>query len=66
MTAFIKFLDGYKTYIVSFIVFVYAILALAEVAPAPDQLADWGIIIAAYMATLRSVFSKIIETLKEK
>ena len=59
MKRIIAFIDGYKTYILSAAIIVYAVLAYFGVAPEPDKVQAAMVIIAGYAITLRSALTKI-------
>jgi hypothetical protein len=62
----VKFINGYKVYIISVAAFIYAILAMTKVAPNPQQLGDWLLVIAPAMAAFRSTLQKLIDLLAGK
>jgi len=59
MKSILAFIDGYKTYILSVAIMVYAVLAYFGVAPEPDKVEAAMVIIAGYAITLRSAFGKL-------
>jgi hypothetical protein len=64
VAAIVKFIDGYKTYLVSFAILVYSVLAVTKVAPNPDDLAAWFIGVSAMAIGVRSALQKVIDAFK--
>lgn len=66
MTAFINWIDGYKTYLVSFAGLVFGVLVVAGVVTT-DQLNEWAnvlggsiIVFSAAIGTIRSALNKTL------
>lgn len=60
----IEFLSGYKTYIFTALVVVYATLAHFGVVPSVDDTVAAIGIIAGYAITFRSAITKVVNDLK--
>ena len=61
MKQIVAYLDGYKTYILSIAIIVYAVLAYFGVAPEPDKVQAAMVVIAGYAFTLRSALTKFLD-----
>jgi len=61
MKQIVAYLDGYKTYILSIAIIVYAVLAYFGVAPEPDKVQAAMVVIAGYAFTLRSTLTKFLD-----
>lgn len=66
MKTWIPWLDGKKTYILSGVIIVYAILAYAGVVPEPDKVIAAAIVVAGYAVTLRSAWTKFYAEIPKK
>ena len=60
----LEFLSGYKTYIFTVAVLVYAALAHFGVVPSVDDTIGAIVIIAGYAITFRAAITKVVTDLK--
>jgi hypothetical protein len=60
-----EFVNGYKTYIVAVACVVYGILAALGIAPSPEVLGEWLIVVGALAFTFRSTLQKLIDMFQE-
>jgi hypothetical protein len=59
MQALIGWLTGRKTYILSLVVIVYAVLAYFKVLPEPNVIAAAFVVIAGYAVTFRAALGQL-------
>jgi len=57
MASVIDFLAGKKTYILSVLVIVYAVLSALDYVPKPDEVSSFLIVVSAFAVTIRSAIS---------